>query len=67
MATVGPSLFSLIPVVMMLVGIVSILRARRSRRRGDPRQDSTDEKRQVAIAETERRMAAYLASRDRTG
>ncbi len=63
----SPSLFTLIPVAMMLVGIVSILRARHLRKRGEPVQDNATQTRQAAAAESERRMASYLASRDQVG
>lgn len=63
MAT-GSGLGSLIPVAMTLAGIVTMLRARARRRRGqaDP-VDADVERRQAAAAEMERRMAAYLAGR----
>jgi cytochrome c-type biogenesis protein CcmH/NrfF len=61
---VGAGLGSLIPVAMTLVGIVTILRARARRRRGEPAVDQDFERRQLAAAEMERRMANYLAGRD---
>jgi hypothetical protein len=70
MAT-GAGLGSLIPVALSLVGIVAILRARASRRAsrlaGRAPADDDLEKRQLAAAETERRMASYLAGRDTSG
>jgi hypothetical protein len=62
MAT-GAGLGSLIPVAMTLVGIVTILRAK-ARRRGEPKVDAEFERRQLAAAEMERRMASYLAGRE---
>jgi hypothetical protein len=67
MVTEGPSLFALIPVAMMLVGIVSILRTRHARKHGERVEDITTQTRQAAAAESERRMASYLASRDQAG
>jgi hypothetical protein len=61
----GASLGSLIPVAMVLVGIVSILRGRRSASRAGT--DPEAERRQAAAAEMERRMASYLAGRDSGG
>ena len=58
----GTGLGMIVPVAMTLVGVVSILRARRSRR--DDRGDADAETRRASTAEMERRMAFYLASRD---
>ncbi|MDP3263404.1 MAG: hypothetical protein U1E06_20255 [Tabrizicola sp.] len=63
MAT-GAGLGNLIPVAMTLVGVVSMLRARRNRRTGRVETDDTSERRQASAAEMERRMASYLAGRD---
>ncbi len=62
MAT-GPSLASLLPVAMMLVGVVSVLR---TRRKGPAKDADRGENtaRQDAAMEMERRMASYLAQRD---
>jgi len=46
------------------VRLVAILRQRRARRRGRPEPDAGFERRQIAAATTERRMAAWLAPRD---
>jgi len=47
-----------------LVGILTILKARYSRKRGVPEPVDQDfEKRRAATLESERRMAAYLAQR----
>jgi hypothetical protein len=53
----------LVPVAVVLVGIVSILRGRRAKRAGKE-VDPVDEDRQASAAEVQRRMAAYLASRN---
>ena len=58
----GAGLGGLITVVLPLIGVVAILRERRKTRRGGPGPSVTD--RRAATAETERRMAAYLASSD---
>jgi hypothetical protein len=50
--------------VLPLVGVVTLLRARRKRRSGAVVPDADIEARQAAAAETERRMASYLAQRD---
>jgi hypothetical protein len=63
MAT-GSGLGSLIPVAMSLVGLVTMLRSRARRRRGEKVVDTDVEARQQAAAEMERRMASYLAQRD---
>jgi hypothetical protein len=67
MTSLGNSLGTLLPVAMTLVGLVTILRRRRARRRGLTTETEADRDRQAATAETERRMAAYLASRDMRG
>ncbi len=59
----GPGLANLLPVAMMLVGVVSILRARRKGRSGAPDRDESTAQRDAAM-EMERRMASYLAQRD---
>ncbi len=66
MAT-GTGIGSLIPVAMTLVGIVTMLRARRNRRAGKTATDSDHERRKHAAAEMERRMASYLAQRSAGG
>lgn len=51
--------------LMPLVGIVTILHARRKRRHADAEPVDADfEKRREAARESERRMAAYLAQRE---
>jgi hypothetical protein len=57
----GSGLGSLIPVALSLVGIFTVLRARARRRKGPMPDDEALERRQVAAAEMERRMASYLA------
>ncbi|MBS3979591.1 MAG: hypothetical protein KGZ77_07295 [Rhodobacteraceae bacterium] len=54
----------LVTVLLPLVGIVTILKARAARKRGEPPVDEDFEARRAATLEAERRMAAYLASRD---
>ena len=56
----GAALGQVAPVVMGLAGLVTILRARRTRRVADPEA----ERRIASGVEMERRMAAYLASRE---
>jgi hypothetical protein len=64
----GSGLGSLIPVAMSLVGVVTILKARYHRKRGKTEPVDEDfDKHRAATLESERRMAAYLASRDRQG
>jgi hypothetical protein len=58
----GGGLAAIMPVAMVVVGLVSILRARRGR--GAARPDPDTEARRASAAEMERRMAFYLASRD---
>jgi len=55
-------------VAMGLVGLVSVLRARRDRKanRTDQPMDAVADKKLAERMDMERRMAAYLASRDRT-
>lgn len=60
----GAGLGGLVTVLLPLVGIATILKARAARKRGEPPADEDFEKRQAATLESERRMAAYLASRD---
>ncbi|MDZ4088962.1 MAG: hypothetical protein U1E69_19395 [Tabrizicola sp.] len=60
----GAGLGGLVGVLLPLVGIATILKARAARKRGEPPVDEDFEKRQAATLESERRMAAYLASRD---
>ena len=52
--------------VLSLLGLVGLVRARRKRRLGGKDEPVNDAaaKRLAAARETERRMAAYLASRD---
>lgn len=56
----------LVTVLLPLIGIATILRARAARRRGEPEVDATLAARQAATLESERRMAAYLAQRSAT-
>ena len=63
MAT-GSGLGGLIPMAMTLVAVVTMVRARARRRRGEAPRDEGFERRQAATLETERRMAAYLARRN---
>lgn len=63
MAT-GAGLGPLVMAVLPLVGVVTILQARRKRRSGTVVPDAEIEARRAAAAETERRMASYLAQRD---
>ena len=60
----GPGVSGLVMALLPLVGLVTILRARANRRRGAPPVDKDFEARQAATQESERRMAAYLASRN---
>lgn len=65
MAT-GAGLGGLLTAVLPLIGLVTILRGRSRRKRGNPEPlDQDFEARRAAAQESERRMAAYLASRDR--
>jgi hypothetical protein len=61
MAT-GAGFGGLVSVVLPLVGLVTVLRARKARKRGGPVVDENFEARQAATRESERRMAAYLAN-----
>lgn len=64
MAT-GTGLGGLVTALLPLVGLVSIMKARRRRKSGQSEQVDDDfEKRKAATLESERRMKAYLASRD---
>ena len=64
MAT-GTGLGGLVTALLPLVGLVSIMKARRRRKSGQSeRVDDDFEKRKAATLESERRMKAYLASRD---
>jgi hypothetical protein len=65
MAT-GAGFGGLVSVVLPLVGLVTVLQARRARKRG-PKPDEDFEARQAATRESERRMAAYLAQRSSGG
>ncbi|TAG28398.1 MAG: hypothetical protein EAZ40_03570 [Rhodobacterales bacterium] len=62
---VGGGMGGLVTALVPLIGVVTILRARAARKRGTPVVDEEFEARQAATRESERRMAAYLASRDR--
>jgi|GEM_PF-1182162 len=57
----GAGLGGLVSALLPLVGLVTILRARAVRKRGEPKVDEDFEARQAATRESERRMAAYLA------
>lgn len=64
MAT-GAGLGGLVTAVLPLLGLVTLVTARRRRKRGESVPvDEEFEKRRAATLEAERRMAAYLASRD---
>lgn len=58
---VGAGFGGLVTAILPLVGLVTILRARKARKRGGPKVDEGFEARQAATRESERRMAAYLA------
>ncbi len=59
---VGPG--GLVMAILPLVGLVTILKDRSRRKRGQPAPVDRDfEERQAAALESERRMAAYLAQR----
>ena len=63
MAT-GAGLGGLVTAILPLVGLVTILKARRRRKRGLPDPvDHAFEKRRAATRDSEARMAAYLAQR----
>ncbi|MFN3991603.1 MAG: hypothetical protein ACK4IU_01695 [Tabrizicola flagellatus] len=58
----GSGVGGLVTAILPLVGIVTMLRARRQRRNGTPPPvDEASERRRAATLESERRMAAYLA------
>jgi hypothetical protein len=61
---IGSGFGGLVTALLPLVGLVTVLRARTARKRGVPTLDEDFEARQAATRESERRMAAYLASRD---
>lgn len=64
MAT-GAGLGGLVTAVLPLIGLVTILKGRNRRKRGEPEPVDRDfEAKRTAAQESERRMAAYLASRD---
>lgn len=63
----GPSLGNLLPVAMVVVGLVTMLRARARRKSGKVVADEDFEARRAATLETERRMASYLAGRGSLG
>jgi hypothetical protein len=57
--------YGVISAILPLVGLVTMVRNRKRRKSGAPEPvDEAFESRQAAARETERRMAAYLASRD---
>ncbi|WP_374426881.1 hypothetical protein [Tabrizicola sp.] len=57
--------YGVISALLPLVGIVTMVRNRKRRKSGAPEPvDEEFEKRRAATLESERRMAAYLASRD---
>ena len=61
MAT-GAGLGGLVTAILPLVGLVTILHGRKTRKRGEAAPVDEDfEKRKAATQESERRMAAYLA------
>lgn len=58
----GSGLGGLVTAILPLVGIVTLMRARKRRRDGTPPPvDAAFESRRAATLESERRMAAYLA------
>ena len=60
----GAGLGGLMSAILPLVGLVTVLKARRRRKSGLPEPvDHEFEKRQAATRESEARMAAYLAQR----
>ncbi len=63
MAT-GAGLGGLVTALLPLIGVITILKARSRRKGGAPVVDEDFEARQAAARESERCMAAYLASRD---
>ncbi len=60
----GAGLGGVVTALLPLVGVVTIWRARARRLRGETAPDPDGLRRRNATLETERRMAAYLASRD---
>jgi hypothetical protein len=58
---VGSGFGGLVTALLPLVGLVTLVRARMGRKRGDPQVDGEVEARRAATRESERRMAAYLA------
>lgn len=60
----GSGLGGLVTALLPLVGLVTILRARAARKKGDPPVDEKVQRRQDAARDSERRMAAYLDSRE---
>lgn len=57
--------YGVISAILPLVGVVTMLRNRKRRKSGEAEPvDEQFEARQAATRESERRMAAYLASRD---
>lgn len=66
---VGGGFGNVMTALMPLLGLAMLLTGRRKRSGGEPTPDPEADQRRAARAETERRMAAYLASRDagRTG
>jgi hypothetical protein len=61
----GAGLGGLVTALLPLIGLATVLKARSRRKRGlgEPVDDDA-EKRRIATLEAERRMAAYLASRE---
>ena len=60
----GTGLGGMVSALLPLVGLVTVLKARRRRKSGLPEPvDHEFEKRQAATRESEARMAAYLAQR----
>ena len=67
MAT-GPGLSGIITAILPLVGLVTVWTARRKRLKGvETPEDAEFDRRQAERAETERRMASYLAQRGSGG
>lgn len=63
MAT-GAGLGGLVTAILPLIGIVTVLKGRKRRKRGEAEPVDEDfEARRAAAQESERRMAAYLAQR----
>lgn len=64
----GAGFGGLVTALLPLVGLVTILKSRRRRKRDGPEPvDEGFEKRKAAALETERRMKAYLAQRSSDG